>query len=229
MRRPISALLTTLALIPTTGLAAEIHVPGDAPTIQIAIDSASPGDEVVIAAGTYAADVGIVNRSNLVVRGEGKVTIASHDDLLFGLYLSGSTDIRIENVRVDAVQYQGVVVEGCQDVQLVGVTTLGAAAIGVWVRNSVDVTLHDCRIENSAVGVHAESSVTVSDGAFLSTDTGVLLDAAGSSVLGSSFKKCGHGLIRLMRFQSQIESMGAVHRDQTAAIHQQKIRSQVEG
>ena len=49
--------------------AATINVPGDQPTIQAAVNAASAGDTIVVAAGTYNEDV-LVNKT-VVVQGAG--------------------------------------------------------------------------------------------------------------------------------------------------------------
>jgi nitrous oxidase accessory protein NosD len=53
---------------------ATLQVPQDYPTVQAAVDAASPGDEIVVAEGSYK-EVLIVTK-DIAVRGEGEVVIA---------------------------------------------------------------------------------------------------------------------------------------------------------
>ena len=52
--------------LPSPALAAEIHVPGDYPTIQQALDAASSGDVILVAPGTYTGPL----NNNLDFRGK---------------------------------------------------------------------------------------------------------------------------------------------------------------
>ena len=56
-RNPLGSLLGLSALLmsvwPLAAQAADIHVPGDQPTIQAGINAASNGDVVLVADGTY--------------------------------------------------------------------------------------------------------------------------------------------------------------------------------
>lgn len=67
-------LLAPLLLTTGTSIGATLRVPQDYSTIQAAIESASPGDEVVISPGTYEG--GVFVDKDLTLRGEGEVILA---------------------------------------------------------------------------------------------------------------------------------------------------------
>jgi hypothetical protein len=74
MRRKIFSILAVLVVVLTFSLvtavpaaAATINVPASYATIQAAINAASPGDIIVVAAGTYTEDL-TVNTANLTIR-----------------------------------------------------------------------------------------------------------------------------------------------------------------
>ncbi len=74
-------LAATLALIlfssPPAAQAATINVPADRATIQLAVDNASPGDEIVVADGTYSEAVDLNQMGSAIGGGAGHITIRS--------------------------------------------------------------------------------------------------------------------------------------------------------
>jgi Right handed beta helix region len=75
--RHTPGIVTLLALFaPSLALPATIHVPQDQPTIQAGINAATPGDTVLVAAGTYAENINFNGKAVKVVSASGpKVTI----------------------------------------------------------------------------------------------------------------------------------------------------------
>ncbi|MCA8962212.1 MAG: hypothetical protein KDC38_16920, partial [Planctomycetes bacterium] len=73
-----SFLLAALSI--TTLGAAQIQVPGDQPTIQSAILVAAPGDEVVVAPGTYSEAIDFLGKA-IVVRSSGGAATTTLDGL----------------------------------------------------------------------------------------------------------------------------------------------------
>jgi hypothetical protein len=120
----LAALLVALApALPASGggaaAAGEIHVPGDVPTLQLAIASAQPGDTIVLAAGTYPGgnvvpaakhDITIKGadrnevvldgadsrRNGIVVHGDGVsiLNMSAHNFLLNAFYWEGGDRFR---------------------------------------------------------------------------------------------------------------------------------------
>ena len=62
--RPAMILLAALAVFAVTGSAAVINVPGDYPTIQLAIDAAMGGDTVMVGPGTYIENIRLVQQNS---------------------------------------------------------------------------------------------------------------------------------------------------------------------
>jgi len=74
-------LATTLALLllssPPAAQAATINVPANQATIQLAVDNASPGDEIVVADGTYNESVDLDQMGSAIGGGTGHIVIRS--------------------------------------------------------------------------------------------------------------------------------------------------------
>jgi len=100
MKRKIISTLFALVLVFTLGLVtavpaaaqATIYVPGDHSTIQAAINAASAGDNIIVAAGTYTEDL-TINIANLTIKsasGSGNTTIQLVDGV--GIDIQGGAD-----------------------------------------------------------------------------------------------------------------------------------------
>jgi Abnormal spindle-like microcephaly-assoc'd, ASPM-SPD-2-Hydin/Transmembrane protein 131-like N-terminal/Right handed beta helix region len=73
--RAVFQLCFVLLLISTTAIAQNtIHVPADQPTIQAAINAASPGDTVLVASGTYFENINFNGKAITVTSSDGAAT-----------------------------------------------------------------------------------------------------------------------------------------------------------
>lgn len=95
--------LMSFAIYAASAAAADIHVPGDAPDIQAAIDLAEHGDQVIVASGVWTGAVDFLGKSIVVVASSGPsdtvidgaglpgfvVTIEAADAVLDGFTVTG--------------------------------------------------------------------------------------------------------------------------------------------
>jgi parallel beta-helix repeat protein len=75
---------------------ATIYVPDDYPTIQAAVNVSSPGDTIIVRAGTYTENID-VNKDHLVIKSESgaEATIVQHSQSAYAF------DVRADYVRID--------------------------------------------------------------------------------------------------------------------------------
>lgn len=93
----LTALLATGA--PPASAKGVLHVPGDFATIQAAVDAASKGDTVQVAAGTYNEQVLIDGQSHIQLKGKNATLQGSAAGI--GIKVIDSDHIRIEGFIVD--------------------------------------------------------------------------------------------------------------------------------
>ncbi|MFN8176394.1 MAG: hypothetical protein U0167_00545 [bacterium] len=127
---------------------------GDAPTIQAAADSASPGDTVLVAPGTYPERVQLT--SAVTLRGSGSASATTID---------GGNQI---GYCVQSPWLDGVLLES---LRFVGVTGDGYGYGGYAVTTSGRATIRDCIFENAGVGaVNACGDLTLRDSTLRQSD-----------------------------------------------------------
>ena len=104
-----------------------IFVPGDYPTIQEAIDTANPGDTVVVDPGTYPENITISKDSITLQGSDAYVTTIDGGGIGSVIKMSGANDITISGFTItnglgDGQDYQGngngggIAVSGCSNI-----------------------------------------------------------------------------------------------------------------
>jgi len=165
----VLCLALIFSLLPTipAEAATTIYVPDDYPTIQAAVDAASPGDTIIVRDGTYTENVDVSKSLTIQSENGAEVTIvqaANPDDHVFevtadyveirGLRVEGANEpahlsagIRLSNVKYCSVchniasnNYYGIALFFSSDNTLSG-NTASSNGCGIWLYNSSSNTL----------------------------------------------------------------------------------------
>ncbi|ASJ01885.1 hypothetical protein A3L09_00725 [Thermococcus profundus] len=153
-----------------------IHVPGDYPTIQEAVDGASDGDEIVISPGTYVENV-IVDK---------KVHIVSEADPAATTVEAADPSKPVFKVTVSDVMISGFTISGAS----------GSAMAGVYVLAS-DVNVSSCILSGNYYGIRivSASNVRVFDNRICDTVAGIFGTGMDSSTIENNLvTRTGTGL-----------------------------------
>lgn len=158
--RPLFAIVSLL-LLPAFAAGA-LRVPADYPTIQAALDVAAPGDEILIAAGTYSvAAPHVLPPGGLSFRGEGEVVLTGSTGAYFEVVQAQNLDLfHFENLRFvgnpvairtpvpdNPFPETRLTVENCR---------FEANGVGISARNAGQFRLTNSRFEGGSVGVYLE-------------------------------------------------------------------------
>jgi Right handed beta helix region len=163
-------------------------VPDDAPTLQAAVSHASPGDDIVLSAGTYAGGVVIpqekrdltirgIDRNEVVLDGANRrkngivvhadgvsiLNLSAHDFLQNGLYWEGADRFRASYVTVWNVGEYGVYVEDGEHGVVDHSYVSGAARAAYYVGECrpCDATIFDVVARLSAIGYSGTNATGV--------------------------------------------------------------------
>ena len=184
MKHVFLFLLFANCLLPSA-LAAVIHVPGDQPSIQTGIDTASAGDTVLIADGTYPLTSQIsINSKPLLISVEhaGSVTVDCQD-MTGGFLVMGNASFYGLEV-INGHGYQGAAIYAYNSVLQVedcsfrscDVTAMGGA---LWVEGTSEISITGCLFSNNsavdsggAVSAYGFSSFRIEESIFTDNNAG---------------------------------------------------------
>jgi len=183
----LAALCVISAASPSSS-AREIRVPEDAPTLQRAIGRASPGDTIVLAAGTYPGGVLVppekhdltirgVDRASVVLDGAARrkngivvhadgvsvLNLSAHDFTKNALYWDGADRFRASYVTVWNVGEYGVYVEDGEHGRVDDAYVSGAARAAYYVGECrpCDATIANVVARLSAIGYSGTNATGV--------------------------------------------------------------------
>ncbi|MCP4805466.1 MAG: hypothetical protein GY913_13955 [Proteobacteria bacterium] len=143
-----------LLFLVSPSLAATINVPSDYSTIQSAVNNASNGDKIVVAAGTYEEDVDTKGK-NLTIQGAGASTteIDATGETHAIVVDSGET-VTVSGFTLTGSD-QGLEVRGstvtASNIKVKDVTGESAGG-GYLVADGGDLTISDCNVKNVSLG-----------------------------------------------------------------------------
>jgi hypothetical protein len=140
--RTLAGLLLFVIFASTDARAADIQVPGDAPTIPAAIALAQTGDRIIVGPGTWVGGVDYANKALTVVASGGAAVTTINGG-------SGSLAVHIDGAPGTSV--------------LDGFTVIGGNDARVWISDGTgDVAVRRCRI----LGLDGPGTGVVSQAAF---------------------------------------------------------------
>jgi parallel beta-helix repeat protein len=139
MARYVTLLFALVALVLGHAGADVLQVPGDYATIQGAIDAASPGDIVVVAAGTYYEEIDLAAGVVVMGAGEGASIIDGGGD-------QGDVVRAIGNDITSATRFQGFTVTGANYAGMPG-------GGGIFCNTGASPEICNVRIEGNSTGI----------------------------------------------------------------------------
>lgn len=174
------------------------------PSMQQAIDAASPGDAILVAPGTYPENLVIDEMISIIGAG---------DDVE-----PADAPVVLEAPEAFAVQ----VVDNAPSVVLQGLAIVNAPGAGVWARNGAEVFLHGLRVEGTQPdenGDYGYGVLATDDGSIIvcksavtgSALAGVLVSGAHAEIEFSEISgNHGRGGVRLQEAASEVKITGTV-------------------
>ncbi|HNP69718.1 MAG TPA: right-handed parallel beta-helix repeat-containing protein [Kouleothrix sp.] len=159
----IGASTTTTRYVGPMAAASQAYPgPGDCkggtyPTIQAAVDAASPGDTIQVCPGEYWESVFVSQRVKLVAMKSGKAII--HGSIIVD-GTSGGSGTRIQGFKIDAAASWwslGIYVAGGSKIEIRDNTIKNAGADGIQIWAASDGSVHDNKVSASGYGSYCQS------------------------------------------------------------------------
>ncbi len=197
MDRSLAALLPLALVLAPAAVAKTYRVPAQKPTIQAAIDAADGDDTIVISKGTYNESITITGKSNIVLKGQGKVTIdgggAAH-----AITLDGCDGITLSNIRVRNATTSGIFIDGGSGHRLKKCRGLAGTALAIETLDVAASTFDRCKVDGSTTDgilIDGEACHVVDATVLNVTGTGVTLRGPRHVFEKSHVEAAGIGLL----------------------------------
>jgi len=146
-----ASLAPCLLLLAAAARADVLHVPKDFPTVAGALAAVQPGDQVVLAAGTYTELVSLDGLQDVVLRGQGEVVLVGDGSFEAPLSLTGCVGVTVERLTVRDASGVAVSVGNCSEVTLRKLRVEDAGSAGIVVGQGHDSLVDRCRVEDAAL------------------------------------------------------------------------------
>ncbi len=182
------------AAIPLSGTT--INVPADIPTIQQAIDAASNGDTISIAAGNYSGALTISGKT-LVLLGAGTASTFIDGGTASAILVDHSPGVLIENLTVQK-GVKGIYAINNSHVEIKQVIVKDCTDRGIQIENNSNAEIRDSTINNNGrdgLGVLLNSSVYIAGAVTINDNVryGLQLILGSTALIdGSTFTSSGN-------------------------------------
>ena len=162
-------LVVSLGLVtaaPVLAAGTIIHVPGDYPTIQKAIDAASDGDTIIVAAGLYKENV-VINKSLTLKGAQAGVDARTRSGAETIIEPTGEVGIKIVTAAGRVVVIDGLTVRNtvhaittpepvvAADITVKNVRVLNSIEFGISITFTTRVTVEYCYVEGGTQAINA--------------------------------------------------------------------------
>jgi len=169
MRMTPPSLLVTLALLVSSGppaLAKIWKVPGNAPTVQAAVDQATSGDVIAVKKGVYKENVVFQGKVGITLKGLGNAKLAPASGV--PLSILNSTQIVVRKLRIVSKEADGISIDQSPFVRIEK-CNIRSDGTGLESAIDVDLSLRTLIFDNKIKGTSfAAISLDTSDESILS-------------------------------------------------------------